>query len=189
MNADVVNGKFLQSCKIIAGVHSPHCMQIKRTVSLIGATLAVAVIGIVSTPVVEAQSGPSQTFSSRLATQEEGTGTNKVFQLASSVATQTLNWNSGSFFVWTNLATNVTVNLSNVTVGREIEIFADGDGTARNITLATNGSTGLNIVYDLTPLTNGSPSFICTNYARVSLKAVPGVASGSKIIYVRYMVR
>lgn len=169
-------------------------MQIKRTVSLIGATLAVAVTLVVSTvvapPEAKAQSGPSPgTASYRLAQLESGLGTNKVVLLASSVATQTLNWNTGSFFTWTNLATNVTVNLSNVIAGSDIEIFAKGDGTARNITLATNGSTGLVIIYDLTPLTNGSPSFICTNYARISLKAVPNVASGSKTIYARYMVR
>jgi hypothetical protein len=167
-------------------------MQIKRTVSILGAILAVAVITIVSIgllapPDVLAQTGPSRTFSSRVGDLEGGGATNKTILLPNSQTTAQIDWNVGASFVWTNLATNVTLQVTNVIPGKNVEVWADGDGTARNITLSTNGSTGLLFVYDLTPATNGSPSFICTNYSRIILRPYKSLAGTT--ISVSYMTK
>lgn len=76
----------------------------------------------------------------------------------------------------TDLSAALVLYPTNLVAGRTREIFIDCDGTARNISVVTNGLTRTTeILWDFASVTNGATSFSCTNRAMIILKADPGL--------------
>jgi hypothetical protein len=153
--------------------------RISRSVNCLVAGLAVGVsLLIAAPPEVQAQG----TVTTRLSTLEQ-LATNAPYTLASNQPTQKINFalNKPAYDV-INLNTNLTLLLTNVIAGRDTEIFLQSDGTARDVTVSTNGSGGLSLIWDFTPNTNGASSFTVTNRAWVRLRPRP-----SGVIHASYM--
>lgn len=120
-------------------------------------------------------SGPtSPTIVTRIRTLEEGGATNRIKQFATNSTTAILDMNAGSSWMSvTSLSANCTFYISNAVVGKSMKLFVQTDGSARTVTIATNGSSGLRVVWDALSTTNGTPSFTCTNFATVTLDVLP----------------
>lgn len=125
---------------------------------------------------VNAQS--STTVSSRIAELERA-GANPIITLSSNTTAAQVNFSltryGEQWYQVTNLAGNLALSLTNLTDGAVAQVFIKTDGTARTVTINTNGLTrSTQIIWDFGSVTNGATSFTATNYARVTLRKLPG---------------
>lgn len=73
-----------------------------------------------------------------------------------------------------NLANALTLNLTNLVPGVVRRVFITTDGTARAITVSTNGITSqTRLSYDFTSITNGASTFTATNRAYIEFRVRP----------------
>jgi len=74
----------------------------------------------------------------------------------------------------TNLAANLTIQITNWTHGRDKWVYLRTDGSERTVTVSTNGSTvGISVQWGLTSITNGGTAFTVTNRARINFACLP----------------
>lgn len=77
----------------------------------------------------------------------------------------------------TNLANAITLQLTNTgtSAPKDVWVYLRTDGTARNVTVSTNGiTTGLRVSWGFNSATNGATSFTATNRVRLNLARVLG---------------
>jgi hypothetical protein len=97
--------------------------------------------------------------------------------IASNASTAQIDFSPGvgtTHYQVTNLANAITLQLTNLyldTYGpRDAWIYFETDGTARNVTVSTNGiTTGTRVSWGFNSTTNGATSFTVTNRARLNL--------------------
>jgi hypothetical protein len=100
--------------------------------------------------------------------------TNRVTSIASNATTAQIDFTTTAQYEITNLNTAITLQLTNLVQGRDVWVYVRTDGTARNITVATNGLTTMTrITWGFNALTNGATSFTATNRARINLTCTP----------------
>lgn len=73
-----------------------------------------------------------------------------------------------------NLANAITLQLTNLVPGVQRRVWITTDGTARAITVSTNGlPTQTRISYNFTAVTNGATTFTATNRAFIDFRVRP----------------
>lgn len=105
--------------------------------------------------------------------------TGTLTSIASNASTAQIDFTYGTtHYECTNLANALTLNLTNVSGlpgPRDVWIYIRTDGTARNVTVSTNGiTTGLRVSWGLNSATNGATSVTATNRLRINLARVLG---------------
>jgi hypothetical protein len=74
----------------------------------------------------------------------------------------------------TNLASALTIQITNWTHGRDKWVYIRTDGTPRAITVSTNGSTiGISVRWGFTSITNGATAVTATNRMRMNFACLP----------------
>jgi hypothetical protein len=75
----------------------------------------------------------------------------------------------------TDLSGNLSLQLTNLRVGHTARVHIDTDGSARTISILTNGiTTGVEVLYPYVAVnTNGNSAFTVTNRSRVDLTVDP----------------
>lgn len=98
-----------------------------------------------------------------------------VTVIASNVSSAQIDFTAGTpVYEITNLANAITLQVTNLKRGADRWVYIRTDGTARNITVSTNGLTSATrISWGFNSITNGATSFTVTNRARLNLANLP----------------
>jgi hypothetical protein len=104
--------------------------------------------------------------------------TNEFSTIASNATTAQIDFSTQPFvehtYELTNMAANVTLQLTNLVRGRGAWFYIRTDGSPRTVTVSTNGITsGTRISWGLASVTNGATAVTVTNRLRLHLTVQP----------------